>query len=72
MEIDAVQLPSSPIMRSQRTKYFGLTVNPDNGDIYVADAIDYQQQGIVYRFTPDGTLLDQFYTGINPGAFCWK
>ena len=72
MEIDAVQLPSSPIVHSQRTKYFGLTVNPDNGDIYVADAIDYQQQGIVYRFTPDGTLLDQFYTGINPGAFCWK
>jgi len=49
-----------------------LTVDPKNGDVYVADAIDYQQDGIVYRYTKEGKLIDQFYVGIIPGAFCWK
>ena len=44
----------------------------DNGDVYVADAIDYQQQGIVYRYTADGDAVDEFYAGVTPGAFCWK
>lgn len=51
---------------------YGLTVDPDNGDVYVADAIDYQQQGIVYRYTADGDAVDEFYAGVTPGAFCWK
>jgi hypothetical protein len=49
-----------------------LTVSPKNGDVYVADAIDYQQQGMIYRYTEAGELVDEFYVGIIPGAFCWK
>ncbi|MDE7119376.1 MAG: YncE family protein, partial [Muribaculaceae bacterium] len=51
---------------------YGLTVNPRNGEVYVADAIDYQQQGMIYRYSTAGELIDQFYAGITPGAFCWK
>ena len=47
-------------------------VNPANGEVYIADAIDYQQQGKIYRYSPEGELLDEFYVGIIPGAFCWK
>ncbi len=54
------------------TIYYGLTVNPDNGEVYIADAIDYQQQGMMYRYSPQGKLIDEFYVGIIPGAFCWK
>lgn len=72
MDIDADRLPRLPIIDSRQTKYYSLTVSPVNNDIYVADAIDYQQSGIVYRYSSDGILIDEFYCGITPGEFCWK
>ena len=72
MNVDAKTLPSSPFIPFQDTKYYGLTINPKNEEVYVADAIDYSQQGMIYRYSAKGELIDQFYVGITPGAFCWK
>ena len=72
MDVEAECLPVRPFLEYQETIYYGLTIDPQSGDVYVADAIDYQQQGKVYRFDKDGVLLDEFYVGIIPGAFCWK
>lgn len=72
MDVTSGRLPVKPFLKSRDTKYYGLTVNPVNGEVYVADAIDYQQQGVIYRYSPEGTLLDEFVAGITPGAFCWK
>lgn len=52
--------------------YYGLDVDPITSDIYVADAIDYVQRGVIYRFTSDGLPVDTFKVGITPGAFCFK
>lgn len=72
MNVDAYELPPSPFIPFKDTKYYGLTVNPGNEEVYVADAIDYSQQGMIYRFSSKGELLDQFYVGVTPGFFCWK
>ena len=72
MPVDDERLPVRPFVAYRDTKYYGLTVDSVSGEVYVADAIDYQQQGIVYRYSTDGELIDQFYVGIIPGAFCWK
>lgn len=72
MDIEASRLPVRPFIESRDTKYYGLTVSPANSDVYVADAIDYQQNGMIYRYSSDGELIDEFYVGIIPGAFCWK
>ena len=72
MSVDADRPPVRPFLPSNGTIYYGLTVSPYNGDVYIADAIDYQQQGKIYRYSTDGELIDQFYVGIIPGAFCWK
>lgn len=72
MDVEATRLPLRPIIRSRQTAYYGLTIDPVNGDIYIADAIDYQQNGIIYRYSSDGLLLNDFFVGITPGAFCWK
>lgn len=72
MNVGATRLPLRPVIKSRSTLYYGLTVDPTEGDIYVADAIDYQQRGMVYRFSSEGIEKDHFEVGITPGAFCWK
>jgi len=72
MDVTANRVPVRPFIETRSTKYYGLTVNPANDEVYVADAIDYQQQGMIYRYSSQGKLLDEFYVGVIPGAFCWK
>ena len=72
MDVTAERLPVKPKISSRGTIYYGLTVSPENGDIYVADAVDYSQQGMIYRYSATGEELDSFYVGIIPGAFCWR
>ena len=72
MSVTANSIPVEPFLPAQNTIYYGLTVCPTSGDVYIADAIDYVQQGKIYRYSSDGELIDEFYAGIIPGAFCWK
>ena len=72
MDVTASHVPVRPLLEYSGTIYYGLTVTPANGEVYIADAIDYQQQGMIYRYSPEGKLIDEFYVGIIPGAFCWK
>ena len=71
MDVTATNPPSTPFIKAGGTLYYGLTVAPVSGDVYVADAIDYNQNGRICRYSDDGNLIDQFSVGINPGAFCW-
>ena len=72
MDVTADMVPVRPFLPYNGTLYYGLTVCPRTGDVYIADAIDYVQQGMVYRYSKDRELIDSFYVGITPGAFCWK
>ena len=72
MGVTEEYLPAEPFLPYNGTIYYGLTIDPVSGDVYIADAIDYQQQGAIYRYSKDRELFDSFYVGIIPGAFCWK
>ena len=52
--------------------FYTLGINPYNSDIYVADAIDNAQSGLVYRFNSEAFPIDTFKVGINPTDFCFK
>lgn len=72
MDAQASELPAEPFIRSVNTIYYALGIDPRSGDVYVGDAIDYQQQGVVFRFSKDGKGLDTLRVGITPSAFCFR
>ena len=76
MAIDAAELPTEPFIEPiegvNRSLYYALGVAPDTEEVYVGDALDYQQRSIIYRYSRDGELLDSFTTGVIAGDFCWK
>ena len=72
MPADAESLPAEPFLPYAGTLYYGLGVDPDTAEVYVADAIDYVQHAAVYRFSPEGEALDTLRVGIIPGSFCFK
>lgn len=69
MSINAVTLPSSAFITSNNNTFYGLGIDPIQNEVYVSDAIDYVQNGIVFRYSSTGSIIDQFNCGIIPGAY---
>lgn len=73
MPVNSVKLPDSSFISavsgSQVKNFFGLGVDPASSEIYVSDALDHVQNGVVYRYTHEGEGIDTFKVGIIPGFF---
>ncbi|MBX2902806.1 MAG: hypothetical protein KF872_04545 [Chitinophagales bacterium] len=72
MNANEQSLPSSPIIQGNNRNLYAMNVNPSNGEIYVADAIDYVQSSSVFRYQSNGTLLHTFKAGIITNNFIFE
>jgi DNA-binding beta-propeller fold protein YncE len=72
MSIADTELPEKAFIEKRNNDYYSIAVDPMTSVIYAGDPLDYMQNGLLYRFTPDGELIDSMRVGINPGAFCFK
>lgn len=52
--------------------YYGLGINPANGNLYLADAKDYTQQSLITVYKADGTAITSFRAGINANGFYFE
>lgn len=42
------------------------------GNVYLTDAVDYKNRGLLYRFDKEGRLIDKQIAGVCPGHFAEK
>ncbi len=73
VEVDTLEEHSwSRILVSSTDKmFYSLTVSPLTGDIFAADAVDYSQAGVIYRYSSEGNLLSSFTAGVIPTSYAW-
>jgi len=62
-------LPEIPLIIEGNKNYYSLGVDPVNNEIYVSDALDYNQNGMIYRYNLTGDIKSSFEAGIIPGSF---
>jgi len=72
MPVSSTTLPSSPFIPANDHLFYGLGIQPTNGNIFVSDAKDYVQNGVVYQYNQvTGSLITTFPAGRIPGSFCF-
>jgi len=72
MAVTAGALPQHPLVYQNTKLFYGLGVDPQSSQIYVSNALDFIQPGIVYRYSPNAALLDSFITSVIPSFFCFN
>jgi len=51
---------------------YGIGVNPENNNVFIANAKDFASSGIIYEYTENGDSLNTFEVGIAPSSFLFK
>ncbi len=72
MNISDTTLPATSFIAADNRWFNAMSIDPVRGDVYVADALDFTQTGVVYRYNKSGAKVDEFRVGIIPAGFCWK
>jgi DNA-binding beta-propeller fold protein YncE len=72
MNIDEIILPEEPFVTEGSRVFYNLGINPVNGDIFVTDVVDYQQNGFVLKYDNKGFSETVYQAGIIPSSMCFK
>jgi DNA-binding beta-propeller fold protein YncE len=72
MSIFSLTLPSLSYISQSGHYFYKIGINPVNSDIFVTDAVDYQQKGYVLYYRKDGTLVSTQMADVIPGLMCFK
>lgn len=69
LSVTPASKPSSPTISGTGKSFYGIGFNPENSELYVADAVDYMQSGKVYRYNNSFVASDTIGVGVIPSAF---
>lgn len=72
MHIDSETLPATAFIPRAGYFFYRMGVNPFNDEVFVTDARDYLQKGIVLRYSPEGSLLSLLEADVIPGNMFFK
>lgn len=60
-------LPASPLIQASGRLFYKAAVHPASGEIYLTDAIDYTQAGVLIRHSAEGNEINVARVGLIPG-----
>jgi YVTN family beta-propeller protein len=66
------ELPSTEYINAENRNLYGLGIDPYNSDLYVSDAVDFMQSGVIYRYNSGRECIDTFEVGINANSFVFR
>ena len=69
LPIDATTLPTIPFIEADGRDIYGIGVNPANGNIYIGDSGNFNQQGRVTIHDTAGKELSSFKAGVGVNGF---
>ena len=72
LSVNDTTVPTLAFANGGTHNFYGLGVNPVNGDVYAADALDYVQNSVIYRYGSSGNLITSFTAGIITGNFTFN
>jgi len=72
LSIHEKSLPSASKISADGRLFYGIGVDKASGEIYLSDAIDYLQRGVIYRMDSTGSGITTFKSGIMPGGFFFQ
>lgn len=73
LPVSEESLPANAFIPAQNKLFYGLDIDPVTGNIYATDAVDYVQDGWVYRFSQkNGAVIESFKAGRIPSSFCFS
>ncbi|HAX94508.1 MAG TPA: hypothetical protein DCY25_11310 [Bacteroidales bacterium] len=72
MDIGSETLPATSFIPQAGYFFYRLGVNPFNNEVFVTDARDYLQKGIVLRYSPEGSFLSLLEADVIPGNMFFK
>ncbi len=65
-------LPAFPLVNQGSKAYYGLGINPVDYNIYVSDAIDYQQKSNIEIYLVNGSFKTSFHAGYISNGFVFE
>lgn len=72
MAVSETTLPASPFVAKGTKNFYGLGVNPNDCNIYAADALDFSQRSNIYIYSPSGEQKTFFKAGVNANGFYFE
>ncbi len=72
MDITNPELTTEPLIENTGENFYGLGVCPETGNIYVSDAIDFNQRGKIMQFSSQGNKIESFDAGVVPAGFVFQ
>lgn len=54
---------------AESSVFYSIKINPKNNEVYLSDVRDFTSRSVIFRYSSEGVLLDEFSAGIITGDF---